>query len=271
MTIDLSKAIHFVQKNGSDVEVMRLKFYLGEQGLPETEYLKIFADQHEDGGWAPKWLPGYSSPNATCYRLAQAEQLGINKSQIQLQKAIHFLMQHQAPDGSWEEANQASEAAPPWAQPGVLAAQLYLTANCGFWVAYYGNPENRGAEAAGFLHSYLDSHGHFPSYLHTHWLATGLWHLLEWEPPKKLVLEYLESRINDLAPSHLAWMITTFLAAGMPATFPLVSRSASMLAEQQQPDGNWQSEDGPGFDVPATLEALYALEHSGSFGNPEVL
>ena len=44
---------------------------------------------------------------------------------------------------------------------------------------------------------------------------------------------------------------------------PLLEAAASLLAQQQQEQGHWLSEDGPEHDVSATLEALYALAGCG--------
>jgi hypothetical protein len=74
-----------------------------------------------------------------------------------------------------------------------------------------------------------------------------------------LTLDYLQGCFDDLSASHLAWLITTLLPAGLPADYVLVTQALSKLADLQQPDGRWQSDDGPDFDVSTTLEALFAL------------
>jgi hypothetical protein len=265
---NLKKAVEFVISHGNKEERSRLNYWLKDEPLPRNLIERIFANQQADGGWEPRWVEAYSSPNATCYRLAQAQQLGMSGSESSVKQAVMFLIQRQSLDGSWEEEPSAAEAAPPWAKPGELGAKLYLTANCGFWVAYWGNREGGGTKAASFLIRHLDEDGRLPSYLHAHWLAGGLWTLLGWRQPVESVTSYLSARLHDLAASNLSWLITTYLAAGTPPTHPLLEAAASLLAQQQQDGGHWQSEDGPEHDVSATLEALYALAGCGISNEP---
>jgi hypothetical protein len=46
----------------------------------------------------------------------------------------------------------------------------------------------------------------------------------------------------------------------MPVSHPLVADAAARLILLQQNNGQWQSDDGPAFDVHATLKALFALK-----------
>jgi hypothetical protein len=59
-----------------------------------------------DGGWALFWAKDYSSLDATCFRLAQAEHLGITSTNAAVLRAIEFLAQRQFPDGRWEEKDE---------------------------------------------------------------------------------------------------------------------------------------------------------------------
>jgi hypothetical protein len=126
-------------------------------------------------------------------------------------------------------------------------------------VALLGDTNNGAAKAAGYLQTHLDHDGQLPSFLHTHWLAGGLWHRLHWHESSERVFAYLGKRMNDLAVSHLSWLITTACAAGVPTQHPLVDKAASLLEQRQREDGCWPSEDGPSQDVHATLEAMRAL------------
>jgi hypothetical protein len=56
--------------------------------------------------------------DATCSRLAQAEQLGITSTNAAVLRAIDFLAGRQFPDGRWEEEEQVADLAPVWAKPG---------------------------------------------------------------------------------------------------------------------------------------------------------
>jgi hypothetical protein len=216
----------------------------------------------------PLWARDYSSLDATCFRLAQAEQMGLSGSERAVKRAVHFLAQRQKPDGSWEEDKKVADLAPPWAKPGDLAARLYLTSNCALWLALLGDTDRRVSKAADYLVMHQDLSGHLPGFLHTHWLAGGLWYRLKRQEPAELAFEYLGMRMNDLAVSNLSWLITTLSVAGVPPDHSLVNTAASLLEQSQQEDGRWLSEDGPTQEVHATLEALRALGICGRFPKP---
>lgn len=261
--IDLQKAVEFVSSRGSQVEQARLNYLLSGERPSQEVVASLFAGQRSDGGWSPFWAQDYSSLDATCFRLAQAEQLGIPETEPAIRRAVHFLAQRQYSNGSWEEDGKVAGLTPPWAAPGDLSAKLYLTANCGLWLALLGNPGERASKAGGYLKGYLDQDGHLPGFLHTYWLAGGLWHKLNMQETSKRIFEHLSHGINDLPGSNLAWLITTLCAAGVRADYHLVEKAASLLEHMQQEDGRWQSEDGPAQDIHATLEALRALSLTG--------
>jgi len=257
--MNFETAISFVRQRGNEVEKARLAYLLtGER--PSAEIVaQLFAGQQPDGGWSPFWVKDYTSLDATCFRLAQAEQLGLGRSETTITRAVDFLAERQAQDGSWEEDKKVANLAPPWAAPGDPEATLYLTANCGLWLALLGDPDNRASKAAGFLQSQLGPDGHLPSFLHTHWLAGTLWHKLGWQPPAERAFKYLSERINELDASNLSWWIITACVAGIPPNQSVVGQAASLLEKNQRGDGCWPSEDGPESDVHSTLEAMRAL------------
>src|SRR5690242_7232700 len=132
---DQARAIAFVQTHGNASERSRLRFLLEDTRPTKEEEAVILAGQRPDGGWAPFWAADYSSIDATCFRLAQAEQGGIAPEHEAIQRAVRFLRDRQRTNGSWEEAAAMADVAPPWAMPGDFAARLYLTANCAYWLA----------------------------------------------------------------------------------------------------------------------------------------
>jgi hypothetical protein len=155
-----------------------------------------------------------------------------------------------------QEDAAVTTLAPPWAKPGDLAAQLYLTANCGFWLTSLSQTQASAQLASRYIRSFLPPDGHLPTFLHTHWLAAGLFSRLKQIEPAERLLAYLTTRLPDLSGSSLAWLTVTLRLANWPATTPLLVQAAALLNQLQQPTGNWQSEDGPKQDVHATLEAL---------------
>ncbi len=103
-------AITFVRSTGNSVEQARLQYVLDGSLPPPQIRVQLFAGQREDGGWSPFWAPDYSSLDATCFRLAQAEQLGISAADAAIQRALALLARRQRQDGSWEEAESAFSA-----------------------------------------------------------------------------------------------------------------------------------------------------------------
>jgi hypothetical protein len=262
--MDTQAAIRFVSSYGNPIEQARLRFTLAGEPASQDESNMLLAGQRRDGGWSPFWATDYSSLDATCFRLAQASQLGIGMAEPSVALAVRFLEERQATRGSWEEDAAAAALAPPWAIPGDLAAQLYLTANCGYWLAMLNPKSPAGALGSSFLLLHLEPSGQLPTFLHAHWLAAGLWICLEKSAPAKIVLSQLLKQLPQLTSSSLAWMVTSLCQAGLSGKHELIRQAVSLIARHQQPDGRWSSEDGPARDVHATLEALLAIKLAGA-------
>ncbi len=255
----------FATARGGVVEKARLGYLLTQEPPSAEAVAVLVADQRSDGGWPASWAHGASSLDATCFRLAQAVQIGITAEEPAIARALTFLAQRQRSDGSWEEEVQRA-VAPFWVKPGDQAATLYLTANSGFWLAVLARPSAGALLAAGYLAACLSSDGHLPSFLHTHWLAGGLWWRLGQYERAEGVFRYLRKRLTaDVAASNLGWLVNALHAVGVPSSHPLIEAAASLLERHQRADGSWPSEDGPDYDVHSTLEATRALRLCGRF------
>jgi hypothetical protein len=270
--MNLEAAIQFVQARDNPVELDRLRHVLTGEPVPEAAEA-LLAEQRADGSWAPFWAPAYSGLDATCFRLAQAETLGLDPGHPAVARAVEMLAHRQQADGSWEEDALLAEAAPPWARPGDLGARLYLTANCGYWLARLSQPvappPAAGAIRAGyFLAARQAPDGSLPSFRHTHWLAGGLWRLAGEAEPAERVLTHLAPQLPAMPADHLAWMITCLRGAGLPAGHALLRGACERLGGLQRADGAWPSEDGPAWDGHTTLEALRALHLCGALPRP---
>lgn len=261
--VNFRSAVSYVRNKGNQVDIARLNNTINGKPAPQEIKNDLFAGQQRDGGWSPFWAKNYSSLDATCYRLAQADQLGILASEDAIQKAIAFLIERQRTDGSWEEDKHFASNAPPWVQSGEIDSRLYLSANCGFWLAILAEVKTAADKTATYLQSNIDEHGKFQSFPHTHWLAIGLWYRLGWKDPVKRVSSWLLAEIPGLPSSNLAWLLVAFETAGFPAHDPFVVLAAEHLAKSQQSDGHWVSGDGPEQDVHSTLEAIRALKYAG--------
>ncbi len=256
---DLQRATQFVKANGTAVELARLTFLLHHQPPPPEIVADLAANQREDGGFAPFWAPDYSSLDATCYRLAQAEQVGITANTIFVQQALAHLAGRQQSNGRFQEDPLISDNAPPWARPGDMVATLYLTANCGFWLALWGDEPEPALAAATFLKQHLATDGRFPSFWHTHWLAAGVWLQMGNTAVYETVCQAIYNQIDQLSAGNLAWLANTLLAAGAETNHPLIEAATQRLNRLQQPDGRWPGDDGNWQDVHTTLEALRVL------------
>jgi hypothetical protein len=263
-----STAALFVEQHGDPAQRARLRYiYSGQVPTPESLKLAL-AGQRPDGGWQSAWAPDYSSIDATCNRLAQAEQLGLGAGEPALMRALYFLAQRQQADGAWEEAPDLSSMAPPWAVPGSREARLYLTANSGYWLARLsptsvGSLRESAGRAANYLLTYLRGSNHLPSFIQADWLAAGLCQLLGRVELVSRVYTFLESRVPELPAGSLAWLIIALRGAGIERTHPLLASAGAQLATLQAADGHWPSEDSHSRDADATLDALYALKLVG--------
>jgi hypothetical protein len=261
--MNCQSAAGFINEHGNIIEIARLNFLLENRPAGRNVRQELFGLQRRDGGWAPFWAPDCSSLDATCFHLAQVEQLGISSDMPAVQYAVQFLAHRQNPDGSWEENQATASLAPPWAKPGSEPARLYLTANCGFWVQVFGKDHTVVSGAADYLERLQAADGSLPSFLQASWLAAGLWYMQGRFKPARKVIETLIARLDDMDCSNLAWMANTLLVAGIDPGEAVLHSAADRLDASQLADGHWASADGPDQDVHTTLEALRALRLLG--------
>ncbi len=260
---DLQPAIDYVLQHGTPAERARLRHALHGEPPPADVHEQLELSQRGDGGWAPFWAPDYSSLDATCYQLAQADQLGIDRLALPIIDAIRFLIERQRPDGSWEEEPPEPDAAPIWARPGDVAAGLYVTANCGFWVAVTGLVPSAAHDAATYLSFHLGAAGELPSFPHTHWLATAVWQRLGMSDEANKGLGNLQRRVDELSAGNLAWLILALAKGGVAADHPTVVAALEQLLARRDPAGHWPSDEGSDNAAHVTVEALIALQLYG--------
>ena len=97
--MNLERAIQFVKSQGNDVEQARLSYILASEAPAPEVIASLFADQRADGGWSAFCAQGYSSLDATCFQLAQAEQFGIGNTERAVQRAVRLLSKRQSLGG----------------------------------------------------------------------------------------------------------------------------------------------------------------------------
>lgn len=258
MMFDKNISIQFIQEHGNEVANAQLGWLLDQKRPSSTLLDSFFSHQRHDGGFAPPWAVDYSSIDATCYHFAQARHMGLDSTYPVLGKANRFLLQQQQNNGRFSEAESIANSAPPWASPNTPGADLYVTANAGFWLAMAPNTHEAAKDSAAYLNRKLNHDtGQLPSFLNTHWLAAGLFWLVGDEETAVVLNKHLLDRLPDLSAANLAWLLDTLLPAGVPQDNALVQAASEKLAGIQEENGRFPSPEGQ--EIHTTLTALSAL------------
>ncbi|OGO20089.1 MAG: hypothetical protein A2Z14_04690 [Chloroflexi bacterium RBG_16_48_8] len=264
--MDITKSIHFIEENGSDIEKVRLRHILYD-AIPNPEILHPFLElQNGDGGFPHSKIKGYPSTTIdTLNALWWMEELGMLHSSSS-EKAFIYLIDAQLEDGGWDENPPLSqENLPPWIVPGSLHTRHYLSAYSAFWLAIKGF---HSFPAFRMALDYLDTHflekTLFKGFLHTTWIASSLF-LMAGEPYIEAAMSGLQILIrkpkSEWEDSQLAWALDCLGKAGLPRKHPFVQMGIKELIRRQAPDGSWSSEDGQVFVVNGTIAALKAFKH----------
>jgi len=267
--VDIDTAIGFVVARGDATERARLS-YLRTGNLPPADVVtKVETGQMPTGGWPAQWGAGVASIDATCFRLAELDDLGA-LSRPPAKRALGWLAARQRLNGFWEEDATLEAAAPPWARPGDPEARFYLTVNASFWLAVaaadaagdggsadlYEVQLTRAAEA---IRDSLGDNGSWPGFLVSGWLAGAVLHRTEFFYESARIFVVLADRAKTMSAGDAAWMAAALRRAGVNPDDPALVAARAQLSATQRPDGGWPSDDGPSFDVHATLTALRAL------------
>jgi hypothetical protein len=263
--VDIDTAIGFVVARGDATERARLS-YLRTGSFPPAEIVeKVETGQMPTGGWPAQWGAGVASVDATCFRLAELDDLGA-LSRPPAKRALDWLAGRQRLDGFWEEDSTLEASAPPWARPGDPEARFYLTVNAAFWLAVaaadagsselYEIPLTRAAQA---IRDALDDSGTWPGFLVSGWLAAAVLHRTEWFYESARIFVVLSERVKTMSGADAASMAAALRRAGVNPDDSVLVAARQRLSATQRPDGGWPSDDGPAFDIHTTLTALRAI------------
>jgi hypothetical protein len=268
--VDIDAAIGFVVARGDAVDRARLSM-LRTGATPAADvYAHVEMGQALSGGWPAQWAADVASVDATCFRLAELDDLdGLGRPAAS--RALDWLAARQSLGGFWEEDAALADSAPPWARPGDPEACFYLTANAAFWLAVAAGPDEGGDDGAGGRYevaltrasrALLDAVGEdgaWPGFLVSGWLAAAVLHHTGffYEAARMFVL--LAERVPTMSAADAAWMTSALRRVGVSTEDGLLVAARERLGRTQRPDGAWPSDDGPTFDVHTTLMALRAL------------
>lgn len=270
--VDLEAAIGFVVAHGDAVERARLSWLRNGTPVP-TELLETAEiGQSSDGGWPATWGGEIASIDATCFRLAELDDLGA-LGRPAARRALDWLASRQQADGGWDEDASLTESAPEWARPGDPEAGFLLSANAGFWLTVAGLDARASGPldhrvggayagvvqaAAHSLAARLRPDGSWPSFLAAGWLSAAVLYRQDMFQESARIQVVLAERMPKISPGNVAWLAATLRRAGIDPQDWIMVRALRRLAETQRSDGGWESDDGHQFDVHATLSAIRA-------------
>ncbi|MFG1919772.1 prenyltransferase/squalene oxidase repeat-containing protein [Micromonospora sp. NPDC048898] len=268
----MEAAIGFVVAHGDAVERARLSWLRNGTAVP-VELLEIAeVGQSPDGGWPATWGGGVASIDATCFRLAELDDLGA-LGRPAARRALDWLASRQQADGGWDEDASLADSAPEWARPGDPEAGFLQSANAGFWLTVAGldarasGPLDHrvGGAYAGVVQAAAHSlvvrlrpDGSWPSFLAAGWLSAAVLHRQDMFQESARIQVVLAERMPKMSPGNVAWLAATLRRAGIDPQDWIMVRALRRLTETQRSDGGWESDDGHQFDVHATLSVIRA-------------
>lgn len=265
-------AIGFVVAHGDPVERARLHRLRTGADVPAEVIVDAELGQSPEGGWPALWAGEVASVDATCFRLAELDDLGA-LGRPAARKALDWLVSRQQPDGTWDEEASLADEAPAWARPGDPEAIFYLTAKAGFWLTVAGldarsaGPldQRPGGAYAGVVRAAADAvmrrlrpDGTWPSFLAAGWLGAAMLYRQEMFYESARMQAVLGQRLPDMSPADVAAMAAALRRVGIGVDEWLLAAARRRLAETQRSDGGWPSDDGPAFDVHTTLAVIRA-------------
>jgi len=264
--MNAQKAISFIRENGTALEKYRLGYLLGEEKSSELSLRYLGKLQNVDGGFPYNSEKGKeSSVNVTSGNLSLLIELGLGESDVCKQN-LEYLLNIQGEDGSWDENKAIDQYNPPfWDAPGDLKTKMWLTANISNDLIKLGYEKSQAlTKATEFLLKNRDEEGKFAGFLHSTWIAVGVFGQSEGADSEivKKALEVIDqnlSRMEDGA-SDFIWCLECCYAAGISKEESVVKKCINRVIELQRENGAWTSIDGERYTVSTTFSALRVLK-----------
>jgi hypothetical protein len=257
-------AIGFVVAHGDAVDRARLS-YLRTGAIPSEDILTTAEiGQAPEGGWPARWAAEVASIDATCFRLAELDDLGA-LGRPAARRGLDWLASRQH-NSMWEEDDSLAGEAPSWAKPGDPEARLYLTANAAFWLTVSDLDAGWGGgrygallrPAAQAIAAHIGVDGSWKSFLVSAWLSAAVLNRQDMFYESARIQIMLGDRLSQMSPADVASMASALRRVGIAVDDWLLTAARRRLAETQRSDGGWPSDDGAAFDVHTTLTAIRA-------------
>jgi len=265
--LNIQKAVSFVEKNGTILEKYRLHFLTGKEKNDEIplQYLKNI--QNVDGSFPYNSEKGKSScVLTTSYYLGLMVELRLGSSDV-CERTINYLFRIQGKDGDWSENEAIKQYNPPfWDTPSDLKTTMWLTANITNYLIQLGYNNSQVVQrAVHFLLKNRDEEGKFAGFLHSTWIAIGVFGQLQGSESEvvKKALKVIDENIENLrdGADDFAWCLECFYVAGLTKENPTVKKCIEELIHLQQENGAWLSAGGEKFAVSTTINVLKVLKN----------
>ena len=267
--LDIQKAIHFVEENGTELERYRLNHLLSKEKDNEIPLRHLTWLQNDDGGFPYREEKGkLSSVNSTSAKLSLMIELELTTSDV-CRKTVEYLLNLQDKDGSWDENQAVNQYNPPfWDTPGDLKTKMWLTAAVTNCLIPLGHSESEAVrKATQFLLKNRDDEGRFAGFLHSTWISVGVFGQLEGANSGivKKTLKAIERNISWMedGASDFVWCLECFHVAGIPKDDAVAKRCIARVIALQRDNGSWASGDGEKYAVSNTISALRVLKMYG--------
>jgi len=265
MTLDVQKAISFVEEKGTELERYRLNYLLGKERDDEVPLRYMRRLQNADGGFPYEDEKGkVSCISNTTVNLSLMVELGLTKSDV-CKKTVDYLLRVQGGDGGWDENEEITRYNPPfWNIPGDVKTKMWHTADvCNYLIQLNLRKSEAVKKATEFLLRNRDAEGKFAGFMHSTWISIAVFGQLignDSEVVKKAlkVIEQNISRIEDGAADFI-WCLECFYVAGISKGTPIVRRCIDTVVKLQRENGAWASGDGEKYSVSTTINALRVL------------
>lgn len=264
--LDIQKAIAFIEQKGTKLERYRLRYLLGKEKDRDFPLRYLKGLQNNDGGFPYEDERGkLSSINSTGINLALMVELGLKESDI-CKKTVKYLLDVQHEDGSWDENKTINKYDPPfWNTPGDLKTKMWLTANISNYLIQLSYKQSQAlGKAKQFLLKNRDEEGKFAGFLHSTWIAIGVFGQLEGIDSEivRKALKVMDQNLDRLedGASDFVWFLECLYVAEISRDNHLVRKCIDKLNELQRTDGAWPSGNGEKYTASTTLAALRILK-----------